>query len=136
MKIGIRTFKSLKNDNVLIEADSKEAIEALNSQIRDICDYQLEINVQKRRNPRLIIYNVPDVVATENAEEIILALNPNLKQQEGDIQSKFIFKTKRNIRNLIVEVNAQTRRQLVQNKMKLEWTICSIDDYVSVNRCF
>jgi len=75
-------------------------------------------------------------VATENAEEIILALNPNLKQQEGDIQSKFIFKTKRNIRNLIVEVNAQTRRQLVQNKMKLEWTICSIDDYVSVNRCF
>jgi hypothetical protein len=27
MKIGIRTFKSLKNGNVLIEADSKEEIE-------------------------------------------------------------------------------------------------------------
>jgi len=25
---------------------------------------------------------------------------------------------------------------MVQNKLKLEWTICSIDDYVSVNRCF
>ena len=54
MKIGIRTFKSLKNGNVLIEADSKEEIEVLNSQIQDKYGDQLEINVQKRRNPRLI----------------------------------------------------------------------------------
>jgi hypothetical protein len=75
-------------------------------------------------------------VTPENGEDIILAQNPDLKLQKGDIQSKFIFKTKRNTRDLIVEVNAQTRSQMVQNKMKLEWTICSIDDYVSVNRCF
>jgi len=37
MKIGIRTFKSLKNDNVLIETDSKEETEILNSQIHDKC---------------------------------------------------------------------------------------------------
>jgi hypothetical protein len=55
MKIGIRAFKSLKNGNVLIEADSKEEIEILNTQIRDKCGDQLEVNVQKRRNPRLII---------------------------------------------------------------------------------
>jgi hypothetical protein len=34
MKIGIRAFKSLKNGNVLIEADSKEEIETLNSDQR------------------------------------------------------------------------------------------------------
>jgi len=106
MKIGIRTFKSLKKGNVLIEADSKEEIEALNSQIRDICGDQLEVNVQKRRNPRLIIYNIPDVVALENAEDIMLSQNPDLKLQKGDIQTKFIFQTKRNTRNLVVEVNA------------------------------
>ena len=72
----------------------------------------------------------------ENTEEIILAQNPDLKLQKGDIQSKIIFQTKRNTGNLVVEVNAQTRRQMVQNKIKLEWTICSIDDYVSVIRCF
>jgi hypothetical protein len=31
MKIGIKTFRSLKNGNVLIEADSKEEIEILNT---------------------------------------------------------------------------------------------------------
>jgi len=43
----------------------------------------------------------------ENVEDIILALNPDLKRQEGDIQTKFLFKSKRNTRNLVVEVNSQ-----------------------------
>jgi len=135
MKIGIRTFESLKNGNIVVEADSKEDIKTLNSQIRDICGDELEINVQKRRNPRLIMYNVPDVMANENAEDM-LALNPDLKLQKGDIQTTFICKTKRNTGNLVLEVNAQPRRQMVQNKLKLEWMICSIDNYVSVNRRF
>jgi hypothetical protein len=136
MKIGIRTFKSLKNGNVLIETDSKEEIETLNTQISDKCGDQLEINVHKRRNLRLIIYNVPDAVTPENAEDIMLAQNPDLKLQEGDIQTKFTFKTKRNTRDLLIEVNSQTRRQLLQNKLKLEWTICNIDDYLSVSSFF
>jgi len=86
MKIGIRTFKNLKNRNVLIEADSKELIETLNTQIRDKCGDQLEVKIQNRRNPRLIIYNVPDAVTPEKAEDIILAQNPDLELQEGDIQ--------------------------------------------------
>ena len=73
MKIVIRTLKSLKNGQVLIEADSKEELEILNSQIHDKCGSQLEINIQKRRNPRLIIYNVPEALTTENAEGIIMA---------------------------------------------------------------
>jgi len=67
MKIGIGTFKSLKNGNVLIEADSKEVIELLNTQIRDNCGEHVEGNVHKRRDPKLIVYNIPDAVTPENA---------------------------------------------------------------------
>jgi len=134
MKIGIRTFKSLKNGNVLIEADRKRLRDyTLRSVINAVTRFK---HTQKRRNPRLMIYNIPEAVSPENAEDIILAQNPNLKLQEGDIQTKFIFKSKRNTRNLVVEVNTQTRRQLLQNKLKLETIICNIDDYVSVNKCF
>jgi len=59
MKIGIISIKTLKNDQVLIEADSKEAIEILNSQLHEKCGSQLEISTQKRRNPRVIVYNYP-----------------------------------------------------------------------------
>jgi len=75
-------------------------------------------------------------VTPENVEDIILAQNPDLNLQEGDIQNKFAFKTKRNIRNIVIEVKPQTRSQLLQNKLKLEWTICNIDDYVSISRFF
>ena len=52
----------------MIEADTKEETELLNSQIEDKCGDHLEINIRKRRNPRLIIYNIPDALTPENAE--------------------------------------------------------------------
>ena len=38
--------------------------------------------------------------------------------------------------NLVIEVLPQTRIQLLQNKLKLQWMICYVEDNVSVNRCF
>ncbi|GFG38591.1 hypothetical protein Cfor_01638 [Coptotermes formosanus] len=77
MKIEITTFKGLKDGKVLIEADTKDGLEKLNSQIRDKCGDRLETNVQKRRKPRIIIYNIPDEVTLGNAEDIICAQNQN-----------------------------------------------------------
>jgi len=96
----------------------------------------LEINIQKRRNPSLIIYNVPEALTTENAEGIIMAQNPNLNLQEGDIQTIYTFKTRRKTKNLVIEVLPHTRRQMLHNKLKTEWMVCYVEDYVSVNRCF
>jgi hypothetical protein len=101
MKIGIRTFKSLKNGNNLIEADSKEEIELLNMQMQDKCVDQIETKVQKRIIPRLNIYNVPDAV---NAEDTILVQNPDLNLQDGDILTKITFKPKRSIRSRVIEL--------------------------------
>jgi hypothetical protein len=51
MKIGIRTFRILKNGNVLIDAYSMEKTGILITQIHYNCGDHLEINAQKRRNP-------------------------------------------------------------------------------------
>jgi len=135
MKIGIRTFKGLKDGKVLIEADTKDDIEILNTQIRDKCGDRLEANVQKRRNPRIIVYNIPEEVTLENAVEIICAQN-ELALNKGDITPKFIFETKRKARNLVIELAPQTHRIMLQNKLKIGWMICSTADYIPVNRCF
>jgi len=103
MKIGIKTLKILRNGQVMMEADSKEELEILNSQIHYKYWSQLEINFQKLRNPRLIIYNLPEALNTENAEGIIMAQNPNLNLQEGDIQTKYPIKTRRKTKKLVIE---------------------------------
>ena len=77
MKIGIRKFKRLQNGKVLIEADTEEDIQVLKDQITRKCGDKLETHVQKRRKPRMIIFNVPDEITMDNAADIICEQNPD-----------------------------------------------------------
>ena len=92
--------------------------------------------VQELRNPRLVIYNIPEDITLENATKILQEQNSQLQLEERDIIAKFIYRTKRNTRNLVVEVNTNTRKQLMNTRMKIGWVICNVEDYIHVNSCF
>ena len=136
MKIGIRKFKGLQNGKVPIEADTEEDIEVLQDQITRKCGDKLETHAQKRRKPRMIIFNVPDGITMDNAADIIREQNPELTLINADITTKFITKYKRNSRNLITEVDTKTYRVMKQSKLKMAWNICHTEDYLAVTRCF
>jgi len=72
----------------------------------------------------------------ENIEETLIKQNTEINIQEGSIVPKFIYTTKRGTRNLVVEVDSETRKKLQQIRVKLGWTICRVDDYVSVKKCY
>ena len=72
MKIGITTFKVLRNGRLLIEPQNKMEIDALSKTINEMCGEELETSTPKLRNPRLIIYNIPDELNIENAKELIV----------------------------------------------------------------
>ena len=99
--------------------------------IKEKCRDELEPVLHRWRNPRLIIRNTPQDITTKNIEQ-----NPDLYLQSGDIIAKFCYTTKKLTRNLVVEVNAQTRKTLMQRKVKLGWTICKVEDYLVPNRYF
>jgi len=62
--------------------------------------------------------------------------NLNLNLRKGEIVAKFTYVTKKMNRNLVVEVGADTRKILLQRKIKIGWQICRIEDYLVANRCF
>jgi len=136
IKVGINALKTLRNGRVLIETNTKEELETLGKDINDKCRDRLETHTHKLRNPRLVILNIPDDITTSNIEETLIALNRGLNLANGNINAKFIYVIKKHTRSLVVEVGAQVRNSLLQNKVKLGWIICKIEDYVSVNRCF
>jgi hypothetical protein len=68
----------------------------------------LEANVQELRNPRLVIYNTPEDITLYNATKTIREHNSELQLEECNITAKFIYRTKRNPRNLVIEVNSHT----------------------------
>jgi len=39
-------------------------------------------------------------------------------------------------RNAVVEVGAETRKILLNKKVRLGWQICKTDDYLTATRCF
>ena len=71
----------------------------------------LEVNMQKGRNPRIIILNTPVDITPENVSEKLIQLNPELAMKEGSIVPKLCYTTKRGTRNLVIEVNSEIRKK-------------------------
>jgi hypothetical protein len=125
----------LRDGRILIEAGSKKEIEVLREKIQEQCGEELEINIQKLRDPRLIMVNIPSDITLENFKGTLTQQNTELDLKDGKIDPKFSYTTKRGIHNLVI-VDSNTRKKLLRNRIKLGWTICKVDDYMVAKRCF
>jgi hypothetical protein len=83
----------IRDGRVQIETGSKEEIDSLQRDINDKCGDNVIVNVHKLRNPRLVIYNIPEDISTENIEDTLIAQNPELNLEAGDIIPKFTYNT-------------------------------------------
>jgi hypothetical protein len=136
IKVGINTFKLLKKGPVLIETNSKEEIEKLENEINSKCEGKLEASIHKQTKSRPVIFNIPEDISTQNLQDTLMAQNPDISLNKGDVEAKFCYTTKKQNRNLVVEVGAQTRKLLIQKQIKLGWQICKIEDNLVATRCF
>lgn len=136
MKVGITSMKSLRDGRLIIECEKKEEIDIININITEKCGQHVATSIPKLRNPYMVIYNIPEEMSINNADTVIRSQNEEIMLKEGDIKPKFIYKNKRKVSNLVMEVNSQTRKQLLDRKLKVGWHICRIDDYQTVKRCF
>jgi hypothetical protein len=114
VKVGVKSFKSLKDGRVLIEAGTSEEINLLNTSIRDKWGEDLQVTVTKLRKPRIIVHNVPQEVTVANLEETLLAQNPELGLVSGDIEARFTDRIKRGLVKMVIEVGSETRKKLLQ----------------------
>ena len=127
IRVGIKSFKSMKDGRVLIEAGTQEEINLLSSTITDKCGEDMEVTIPKLRKPRMIIRNVPLDISVDNLEETILDQNPELNMTLGEIDARFKFRTKRGQVSMVIEVGSETRKKLVHRKLKTGWLICNAD---------
>jgi predicted DNA-binding protein len=137
IRVGINTLRTHQNGQVLIETSSRKELEAIEKDINEKCGEKLEANAHKLRSPRVVILNIPKEISVENVEDTLLAQNPDMNLKQGDINAKFSYQTKKHGRNLVIEVEAGTRKLLLlQQKIKLGWQICTVHDYVVATSCY
>jgi hypothetical protein len=120
----------------MIEASSKKEIDILGEKIGEKCGEELEVQVQKLGNQRLDPNNIPEDITTENSETTIIEQNPDMDLNVKDIRAKFFYTTKRKTSNLIVEVDSETRKKILQTRIKIGCSICRAFNYLVAKRCF
>jgi len=136
LKVGISALKTLKNGQILVESDNKSDLEEVNKRISEACGGELEGYIPTLKNPRLIVFNVPEDITLENVAQAIVLQNSDLCLNESDIKPKFVFEDRRKHKNLVIEVNSETRKRLMDRKIKIGWHVCNSTDYLNVTRCY
>jgi len=136
MKVGISAFKTLTNGQLLIESERKNDLEKVCEKINEVYGEELESYTPSLESPRLIVFNVPEDITSENAAQAIVLQNPELNLKENEIKPKFVFEDRKKHKNLVIEVNSENRKSLVDRKLKIGWHACYSADYVSVTRCY
>jgi hypothetical protein len=136
IKVGVISFKSLKDGRVFIEAGSVDELNSLRTTIGNKCGEDLEVTVPKLWKPRLIIHNIPQDITVDNLEKTVIAQNPELLMKTGDIAARYKFQTKWGLINMVIEADSETRKKLIQTRLKIRWLICKVDDYLVAKSCF
>ena len=116
IRVAINTLMTQRNGQVLIETSSREELEAKVKGIKENCGDNLESSVHKLRCSRLVILNIPENITVDNVEDTIVGQNTDISLQQGEIQPKFSYQTKQHGRNLVIEVEAGTRKRLMQKQ--------------------
>jgi hypothetical protein len=136
IKVGIKAIKATKVKGILIETGSEEEINSLSLEINSKFGEGLEIIKHKLRKPRIIMYNVSKEITTENVVAIINAQNPGILTNRENMEAKFRYKNRKGRYNIVMEIGPQTRKQILQTKLKIGWEVCNVADYLILTRCY
>lgn len=135
LKIGIRNIKSTRNGDLVIECDSKNDIDKIHKKLEDT-DCALKSKPIKKLRPSLIIKNIPEEITINNLVETLITQNEELNLEENEISAVFIMTTKNKIRrSAIINVSPRARNILLSSKLKLYYSMCYSEDFISPRRC-
>ena len=136
IKFGIKAVKTFSDRCLIIETESEEESNIVYTEIRNKLGENVDINLNKLRKPRIIIYSVPQETTVANIGVTIMAQNPAIITDDETIQAKFRFENLRGRYKIVMEVGPQTRKQILQAKLKIGWNICKEADYLVPTRCY
>jgi hypothetical protein len=88
------------------------------------------------KNPTIIMFHVPEDITSENMAQTIVLQNSELNLNESEIKPKFMFEERKKQKKLVIEVNSETHKGLVDRKFKIGWHICNSNEYFSVTHCY
>ena len=67
IKVGIKAIRTIRDGQIQIETGSEEEMNTLKSEIDTKLGERLEVTTHRLKNPRLIVYDVPEEIPTKRS---------------------------------------------------------------------
>lgn len=129
--IGITKMKKVMGGAVVVECENRVQAEKLKKEVVKDLGKKYEIQVPKKRKPKVKIYDV-DKEDCENEKMFWEKIEEQNGMQRNTIIRK-VMKVNFKKTMVIAEVNAETREKLIQmEKLKIGWNMCKVQDYIGI----
>jgi hypothetical protein len=120
---------------MLVECKSKYDSEILEKELTKLSTVTVER--PKRKLPTLLLNYVPNEVDDEEIKDTIIHQNNLSHVADPILKVKFTKRSFNDARHVVVEVSPNLRRELIiLAKIKVRWSMCRMEDFVAVTRCF
>lgn len=133
--VGITKMKKVTGGAVVVECENRVQAEKLKKEVVKDLGKKYEIQVPKKRKPKVKIYDV-DKEDCENEKMFWEKIEEQNGMQRNTIEGRIIRKVmKVNFKKtmVIAEINAETREKLIQmEKLKIGWNMCKVQDYIGI----
>ncbi|GFW29087.1 uncharacterized protein TNCV_2356451 [Trichonephila clavipes] len=134
-KLGVCDLKNIRGNKLLVKCFSENDRNRLLTEIQEKSP-ELKASVPKRRNPAIIVKNVPNEVNNEDLLKVITEQNPEIVDESiWQCRVRFTLKTFQHTRHVVIETHSTARKSILrQTRLKIIWSTCDVDDFLIINR--
>jgi hypothetical protein len=134
LKLGVSKIKNLANEAVFVECGTETDRDILEKELNKIS--AISVGRPKKKLPTLLLKFVPIEIEDADIKSTILQQNNLLHLSDSVLQKKFTKRSFEDARHVVIEVSPCLRRELLTiHKLKLQWSMCEVEDFITVTRC-
>lgn len=138
MQAQIKSMRMIRNGGVRIACDGEADLEKVRKSIEESDQVQekLEIQVPKLRNPKVVLYNIPQRMTKDEVKEALAGQNAIFTDEEFEILFPMKSKVK-DSNHWVVEVNPGLFKTLMRKpKVYVDWSVIGLKEFLRETRCY
>lgn len=137
--VGITKMKKVTRGAVVVGCENKMQVEKLKEKVAKDLGEKYVIQVPMKRKLKIRIFDV-EKEDSENEQEFWEKIREQNGFRKDSVHGKILHKSRKEgsqRTTIIAEVDSETHRKMLEEeKIKIGWKICTVQNYIGILRCF
>lgn len=136
LRLGITKITTTRTGHLIVNTLDGQDENKIEDALKD--NEFLKVERLRKRRPKIIAKHLPEEVTDKNLHETIFQQNGDLGIPRDAFRIIKIFSPRSSegkTRHAIIEVDGRYRNAFINNRIRIFFTTCYAEDYISVRRC-